>query len=149
MSQKTDGKTQSYSYDKVNRLKTAQEGSGPNYWKQEFDYDRFGNRRFNSSTTTNVLGSNPQIDQATNRFLTTEGYVYDEAGNLRQEPGKSYKYDAENRLTDFNTGAASYGYDGDGKRVKKAVGAEVTVFVYNIAGQLVAECGNASVEFVC
>jgi RHS repeat-associated protein len=138
--------TQSYTYDEVNRLKTAQEGSGQNYWKQEFDYDRFGNRRFNAATTSNVLGPNPQIDEATNRFLQSEGYVYDEAGNLRQEPGKSYKYDAESRLTEFNSGSATYSYDGDGRRVRKAVGTDVTVFVYNIAGQLVAEYRNTPVE---
>jgi RHS repeat-associated protein len=93
-----------------------------------------------------VLGPNPQIDQTTNRFLTSEGYIYDEAGNLRQEPGKSYKYDAESRLTEFNNGSALYFYDGDGRRVKKAAGTDVTVFVYNIAGQLVAEYRNTPVE---
>jgi RHS repeat-associated protein len=143
----SNGGTQTYTYDEVNRLKTAEEGSGQNYWKQEFDYDRFGNRRFNTTnTTSNVLGPNPQIDEATNRFLASEGYLYDEAGNLRQEPGKSYKYDAESRLTEFNSGSALYFYDGDGRRVKKAVGTDVTVFVYNIAGQLVAEYRNTPVE---
>ncbi len=34
---------------------------------------------------------------------------------------------------------ANYFYDGDGRRVKKVVGTVTTVFVYNVAGQLIAE----------
>src|SRR6185503_15024165 len=33
----------------------------------------------------------------------------------------------------------NYFYDGDGRRVKKIVGNDTTVFVYNVAGQLIAE----------
>ncbi|OLE52997.1 MAG: hypothetical protein AUG51_15170 [Acidobacteria bacterium 13_1_20CM_3_53_8] len=36
---------------------------------------------------------------------------------------------------------ASYFYDGDGRRVKKVVGSNTTVFVYNAGGQLIAEYG--------
>lgn len=35
--------------------------------------------------------------------------------------------------------SVSYGYDGDGRRVKKVTGGVTTVFVYNVAGQLIAE----------
>src|SRR6185503_2971871 len=42
--------TQSYIYDSLNRLATAQENNG-NSWKQNFDYDRYGNRKLISGTT--------------------------------------------------------------------------------------------------
>jgi RHS repeat-associated protein len=48
-------------------------------------------------------------------------------------------YDAENRQIKFNSTTQNYFYDGDGRRVKKIVGSATTVFVYNVAGQLIAE----------
>src|SRR5205085_3920593 len=47
--------TQTYSYDELNRLQMAEEkltGSGQaSQWKQTFTYDRFGNRKFDTSST--------------------------------------------------------------------------------------------------
>ena len=44
-----------------------------------------------------------------------------------------YKYDAENRMREANGGAgnggATYVYDGDGRRVKKATDSESVIFV--------------------
>lgn len=52
-------------------------------------------------------------------------------------------YNGENKLVTYNGGAtnggANYVYDGDSKRVKKIVGNETTIFVYNAMGQMVAE----------
>jgi RHS repeat-associated protein len=45
----------------------------------------------------------------------------------------------EVKTTSTNATVARYEYDGSGKRVKKIVGSEITIFVYNAAGQLVAE----------
>ena len=64
---------QTYSYDSLNRLKSATENINGNQtpsWKQAFVYDRFGNRRFDEANTTvpssfsNI--TNPQILPATN-----------------------------------------------------------------------------------
>src|SRR6185503_3639998 len=38
----------------------------------------------------------------------------------------------------------NYFYDGDGRRVKKIVGNDTTVFVYNVAAQLIAEYASAT-----
>ncbi|MGA9772165.1 MAG: RHS repeat-associated core domain-containing protein [Blastocatellia bacterium] len=132
--------TQDYTYDGVNRLLVAQENNAAS-WKQTFTYDRYGNRRFDAANTTpiNVLGPNPTIDTATNRYAAGQGYSYDLAGNLKNEPGKIYDYDAENRLVNYNNGAAKYYYDGDGRRVKTVVGSVTTLYVYNASGQLIAE----------
>ncbi|HEX8140111.1 MAG TPA: RHS repeat-associated core domain-containing protein, partial [Pyrinomonadaceae bacterium] len=144
--------SQSYTYDPLNRLDTASESNGgAQTWQQRFTYDQFGNRRFNSAETTqNVLGPNPSISTANNR-ITESGYGYDAAGNLTNDPQHSYSYDGENRLqtndggANANSGvAATYVYDGDGRRVRKAVGLTSTLFVYNALGQLVAEYNGAA-----
>ena len=149
--------TQSYEYDPLNRLKTATEMSGATQtWKQTYIFDRWGNRNFSTGTTipdltnttqwpTNIY--NPQVDTATNRLTGGQGYEYDAAGNVTQDAtGKRFAYDAENKQTSFGTGGSSpnggsYYYDGDGQRVKKAlIGSQAeTIFIYNVAAQLVAE----------
>jgi RHS repeat-associated protein len=85
--------------------------------------------------------STPSVDPATNR-IDQSGFVYDAAGNLKQEATKSYDYDAENWQTRFNNGAVIYTYDGDGHRVKKVAPGNptvTTVFVYDVLGHLIAE----------
>jgi RHS repeat-associated protein len=143
---------QCYGYDSLNRLSTAEERSGgttcagTQQWKQAFSYDRYGNRNFDvANTTANVLGPNPTISQSTNRFTAGQNYGYDNAGNLTSDPTTPVNgiiYDAENRQTQYTkSGQATnyYLYDGDGHRVKKIDGSGTTVFVYNVAGQLIAE----------
>jgi hypothetical protein len=121
---------QTYAYDSLNRLQSATEISNSiQTWKQTFIYDRYGNRRFDMSQTTmpdpqsNQAITNPQIDQANNRFLQSQGYFYDAAGNLTQDAsGKRFFYDAENKQTKFyqsgnqndNNPDANYSYDGGG-----------------------------------
>ncbi|HEX7316667.1 MAG TPA: hypothetical protein VF297_22385 [Pyrinomonadaceae bacterium] len=144
--------TQSYYYDPLNRLDIAREakvtgGGEAEVWKQRFNYDRFGNRAFKSSETTdNVEGPQLSFGPASNR-ITTNGYDYDSAGNLTAAPNFTYQYDAENRMVTVNggtgnPGGAVYAYDGGGRRVKKVTGLETTVYVYNVTGQLVAEYSN-------
>jgi|GEM_PF-3594599 len=155
--------TQSYTYDELNRLKSAQEINGSTtVWKQTFSYDPFGNRRFDAANTTlpqitlqNETSTNPAISSANNR-ISTAGYRYDLAGNLECDPthpcGSTapfpayYQFDGDNRILTANGGVASGGstylYDGDGRRVKKIIGGptpSTTVFVYDIAGHMIAE----------
>lgn len=159
---------QTYTYDELNRLKSAEEtNNGAALWKQTYLYDRFGNRRFDKDntnlpqiTTPNENVTNPTISTANNRISGT-GYRYDTGGNLECDPTHPcgavspftafYDYDAENRLKTANggsaNGGATYLYDGHGRRVKKIVGganAGTTVFVYNVAGQLIAEYGDVA-----
>ncbi|MBZ5554006.1 MAG: hypothetical protein LAO21_14900 [Acidobacteriia bacterium] len=148
--------TQGYCYDKLNRLTGIYEPvvSGQcqtSGWSQMYDYDQYGNRTnvqsppYLSNPPTVVPA--PAIDSSTNRFQAGTGFGYDNAGNLTQAPsGVSYSYDAENRLTNFSNGTATYAYDGDGRRVKKTVQSAIatTVFVYNVLGQLVAEYCSGS-----
>ncbi|KXK00613.1 MAG: cell well associated RhsD protein, partial [Acidobacteria bacterium OLB17] len=145
---------QSYTYDELNRLKSAVEnvtpagGTASQSWKQTFAFDRYGNRNFNEANTTTIPQGclaavcNPQIDPATNRLV---GYGFDSAGNTTTDAGgQTFIYDGENKQVQVNNAqgvVGQYLYDGDGKRVKKIVPStgEVTVFVYDAGGKLVAE----------
>lgn len=110
-------------------------------WTEDYGYDRFGNR------TDGVA-----ITKTRNRINET-GYAYDGPGNLLSEPAgpgttKVYKYNAENKMWRAeipNAPAATYVYDGEGRRVKKIVGTTVTRFVYGVNGELVAEYDGAGV----
>jgi RHS repeat-associated protein len=145
--------TQNYTYDMLNRLKSATEtvsGNANPTWKQTFNYDIYGNRRFDAVNTTTLPANNgiynPNIG-ADNKFLVSEGYNYDSEGNLTNNPeSQLFQYDAENRQTQVtNTVAqttANYQYDGSGKRVRKTFGNEETIFVYDAFGKMIAEYSN-------
>ncbi|MET0649343.1 MAG: RHS repeat-associated core domain-containing protein [Pyrinomonadaceae bacterium] len=149
---------QTYEYDELNRLKTAEEKTdSTSNWKQVYTYDRFGNRTLAAGTTypaTLNTVNNPAVSAVTNRISSAD-YSYDPAGNLLCDPdhqcvqGQSspipyYAYDAENKMKtaggSYDDGGTSYSNDGDGRRVKKATyNGEVTVFVYDVMGRVVAE----------
>jgi RHS repeat-associated protein len=58
---------------------------------------------------------------------------------MTAEPGKTYQYDAENRLLSINSGAvATYVYNAEGQRVRKISGGTTTEYIYG-AGGVVAE----------
>ncbi|HEY0429715.1 MAG TPA: RHS repeat-associated core domain-containing protein [Pyrinomonadaceae bacterium] len=156
---------QTYTYDSLNRIHDAKEMIGTTEtWKQTFTYDRYGNRNFDEADTTtlpkNCSGQvcaadvplvNPSINTTTNKNQLN-GYVYDNSGNtIKDAQSRKFTYDAENKQTkvenvDSNGNPIStvgeYFYDGDGKRVKKIAGTEVTIFVYDAAGKLAAEYSN-------
>ncbi|HEX8000712.1 MAG TPA: RHS repeat-associated core domain-containing protein [Pyrinomonadaceae bacterium] len=153
---------QTYTYDQLNRLRSAQETGGTTtHWKQTFNYDLYGNRSIDiglennqPKTTPSLVGPNPSISPSTNRIVrrvnSSELYQYDDAGNLTMDQtGNTFSYDAENKQTSYTlpnsqTASATYFYDGSGRRVKKVVGNQTTFFVYNTAGRLVAEYSNAA-----
>src|SRR6185312_6923405 len=75
---------------------------------------------------------------------------YDGAGNMASLMGSNFSYDAENRVTTAaqpGIGTVTYTYDGDGRRVMKAVSTGLqTVYVYDIGGKLVAEYSSGAVS---
>lgn len=146
--------TQTFEYDQLNRIKKVSEGTA---WKQEFIYDRYGNRRVDvdpEHTTPSLSPKAFEVQTSTNRLLAPgdtnldEPYRqmrYDPAGNLTKDSytGQGERtYDAENHLTSAvstGSGSASYKYDGDGKRVRRNVDGVETWQVYGIGGELIAE----------
>jgi len=149
--------TQTFQYDQLNRLSYAAEhnngvyNDGARAWYQTFDYDRYGNRGINvANTSDNVGAANTALQLAdfsvANNRITRPDFVYDAAGNLIAEPGKSYTYDAENRIvmaTVAGGAASQYFYDGNGRRVKKIVGGVGTRFEYGAGGELIADWNDA------
>jgi RHS repeat-associated protein len=98
------------------------------------------------------------FDANTNRLVESAGQVgYDATGNQTTHGGWTLAYDAEGRIkaaTPSSGNAATYEYDGDGRRVKKTVGSTATWFVYDVTGQLAAEytvagpTGNAETHYL-
>jgi len=140
---------QSFTYDALNRLLSGTETqNGAQTWKQTYGYDRYGNRWFDAANTTaTVLGplTSASDFNASNNRIVKPGYSYDQAGNLTAEPGKSYAYDAENRLTSAIASGVTttYVYDGEGRRVRKNAGGVITRMIYNHLGQLIAEYNDS------
>ncbi|MFN0139497.1 MAG: hypothetical protein ACKVQW_05355, partial [Pyrinomonadaceae bacterium] len=143
--------TQKYYYDSLNRIDDSTETIGTTQtWRQDFTYDRYGNRRFNESNTTmpasfaNPAITNPTISTTNNR-INAGGYSFDNSGNTTTNANsQTFIYDAENKqIQASNTSGiiGQYWYDGDGRRIKKYVPStgETTIFVYDAAGQTVAE----------
>ncbi len=117
---------QSYTYDSLNRLKTADEKpqgwtdctSDPTKcWSQEFSYDRFGNRNFVEAPTTTLPKNcgtsvctadkkivNPAINISNNRLSTGDGYLFDNAGNTTKDAQlRRFTYDGENKQVKVET----------------------------------------------
>lgn len=134
-------------------------------YKNKFNYDRFGNQYRNSAEqtgptggnvlpaqiteSTNSTGDNGDIDKNTNRLTTATGTIYDEAGNITKDVkfrNFDYVYDANNRLVQAQSNVsgvtpveATSVYDALGQRVATQIGNAWRVFVYDIAGQMIAE----------
>jgi RHS repeat-associated protein len=154
--------TQFYAYDSLNRLQSATEDNpnGPANWKQSYIYDRYGNRTIDQNSA-NTYGNgipkpNFDLETGTNRLLgpgdlvlpeSSRSMRYDAAGNLWKDTysgsALTRTYDAENRMTQETQAnsyiAGVYSYDGDGRRVKRNVGAVETWQVYGVGGELIAE----------
>ncbi|MCO6511014.1 MAG: RHS repeat protein, partial [Aridibacter famidurans] len=122
---------QTYSYDPLNRIKTAEEviDQSPTVsFKQTFLYDRYGNRNFDdedpSNTTTLTWGclngqdpaicpedrerENPEIEKSTNRIkeLQPDG-----------DQQKDYEYDAGGN-TILDPDGRQFFYDGENKQIR-------------------------------
>ena len=155
----TQLETQSYSYDELNRLKTAVAGG----WRQTYVFDRYGNRALLSGTVNgNYVPDQPGAAQvATDSSAQVEaqfvsnrwsGATVDPAGNgnVTQPATGAFPqltYDGENRIVSAVTGPGgtmSFGYDGEGRRVTKTVGAVTTTYVHDALGRVAAECGGVA-----
>jgi RHS repeat-associated protein len=121
--------TTSYGYDAFNRLVAASRPGDVRF----YTYDEWGNLRSTPGRTLSYT-NNASGAPATNRLNAvtwsggTVNYGYDAAGNMTSEGATTYTYDAAGRMTAVSGySGGSYGFDGDGKRVKKSEGG-VTVY---------------------
>ena len=143
---------QQYKYDALYRLTEAKEAAGSTQnWKQEFGYDRYGNRTsynkfLGTSAQTLTAKEKPTIDVSNNRFNSGQGYNYDKAGNILSNfEGWQFTFNGDNKQTEVKDSAGNvigtYFYNGDGMRIKKVTNSETVVFVYS-GGKKVAEYSN-------
>jgi|GEM_PF-1128542 len=112
--------TMNYSYDDTYQL-TGVSGSQT----YSYGYDAAGNRR-NANGVSYTPNSINQYD-----FVGTQPYDYDKNGNLTSDGFFTYSYDLDNRLiiaTAAGTTVA-YTFDGEGKRIARAVDGVTTNFV--------------------
>jgi RHS repeat-associated protein len=157
-------RSQSFSYDQLNRLTSAQNAGtdcsqkplngGTKFWGNNYVYDSWGNLTQKIPTKCQSESLNAYAD-VQNRLHMISGadFQYDAAGNMTYNVAgplapQSYSYDAENRIT----GAAgfTYTYDADGNRVEKSNGSTGTIYWYMSPG-IVAESdltGSLTSEYV-
>ena len=133
--------TQSFSYDALHRLSTAQASGATGYGgysQKNYGYNAIGNLTHFESTTQNQYYQDAAHKHAVTHIGGTapgnQKYWYDANGNATRRISGSQditlSYDAENRLTAMSGGVtSSYVYDGDGKRGKETISGATRAFV--------------------
>jgi RHS repeat-associated protein len=128
--------TQTFTYDFLDRLVTAQAsgGSGGTYGPENYTYNTIGNLMSKGGVSYGY--NDPAHKHAVTHLGGVQKYWYDANGNQTKRVigSDTYDlvYDAENRLTQVKKNGsviASFVYDGDGKRVKATVNGVTTVYV--------------------
>ncbi|MDJ0710061.1 MAG: RHS repeat-associated core domain-containing protein [Woeseiaceae bacterium] len=121
----------------------AQHSTGEALDGLRFAYGANGNResRVTSTATTSYI-----YDMASNRLSSIDGgsIQRDLVGNRTAAVGgiRTYGYSDANRLNevkDSGVTAATYVHNALGQRTKKSVGSSTTIFLYDLAGNLLAE----------
>jgi len=156
---KDSTRSQTFTYDTLNRILTAQTPTGSHAWGISFTnssggqgIDAFGNLTQTSQISSKPLAMsvNQQVNTA-NQF-TLLGYGYDAAGNVLSDglssgcSGYGYSWNAEEMQSCAN--GITYAYNGDDARVKKSSG---TLYWGGEAGDALAESdlsGNLTSEYV-
>jgi RHS repeat-associated protein len=138
--------TQTFTYDALDRLQTAQAsgGTGGTYALETYTYDQIGNIKskpgvgvytYTASATGCVAGT-PAIKPHAVRYAGSYSFTYDCNGNMISRADSigtfTQQWDKENRLiTVTGSATASFVYDGDGNRVKATLGPTTTVYIGN------------------
>ena len=126
--------TQTFTYDALDRLKTAvaSGGSGGTYGTQTYSYNAIGNMTNNGSGTLSYPTNGVRPHAVTGWNGNTYGYDANGNQTTRTSGGSTATrtYDAENRLTTVSgADSASFVYDGDGNRIKATPGNSTTYYV--------------------
>ena len=145
-----NGRTVTYTYDALYRLTNETIANNPvNNGAVSYTYDPVGNRLSRNSTLAPVPNATQTFDD-NDRLI---GESYDANGNVTSSAGTAYAYDFEDRLSEVNSGAVAFIYDGDGNRVSKTVGGVTTKYLvddHNPTGhpQVVEEVVGGTVQRV-
>ena len=119
-----------YGYDALRRLLTATNIDTAAH-SRSYTYDTVGNMLTNSGVTGTYNYPTPGSDRP--HAVTAIGswsYTYDANGNMTAGAGRTYTYNGENRPTQIDTQAYSYGPDGERwKTVDSAPGGGTTLYL--------------------
>ena len=149
----------SYEYDNVGRLVISHSGAearahaysgqwgtqdGP--YSQGYDYDVWGNVTHKYGWGGEVQGGSPTASTDITYAYTgnrRNGFSYDASGNLTNDLGQTFTYDAtgQQATASYSGYSLTQSYDGDGLRVKKNDNGTVTYYLRSsvLGGQVVAE----------
>ena len=135
--------SRSYGYDPLNRIQSMSDSaSGQACQGMSWTIDAWGNMTNQTGTKgtcynfSSAVGTNNQLQS---------GYQYDAAGNMTYDGTHHYTYDAENRITQVDSGStASYVYDANGRRVRKSTGSGFTEYSYGLNGSVQGEYNGSS-----
>jgi RHS repeat-associated protein len=121
------GRTANWTYDGIYRLTNEAISLSPagNNGSVGYGLDPVGNRQTETSSITGLASGSFTFNA--DDQLSTE--TYDANGNTLTSGGKSFAYDAENKLVSMNGGAVTIAYDGFGNRVAKTVGGVTTRYL--------------------
>jgi RHS repeat-associated protein len=130
-----NNRTQTYTYDPLNRLLTAQSTatSGADCWGQGFGSYNATSPTLpladdvlnNQLLVTSLKCSSPAPNWSVNSYnqIWNSGYTFGNSGGNTADGGTyTYTYDAENRLTSVVTGSGTYCYKYDGNDLRDQKG---------------------------
>ncbi len=149
-------RTQSFTYDPLNRLGSAQNAGTDctqllpdghtKFWGNNYGYDAWGNLL--QEVTTKCSAENLSVTANANNQLV--GNSYDAAGNMTGDGLHNYTYDAGDLLK--TVGTTTYWYDADGQRFQKWLnGSGSKTYWYGVGGEVLAEgdaAGHLTSEYV-
>jgi len=149
-------RTQSFTYDPLNRLASAQNAGTDctqllpdghtKFWGNTYGYDAWGNLL--QEVPTKCSAENLSVTANSNNQLV--GNSYDAAGNTTGDGLHSYTYDAGDLLK--TVGTTTYWYDADGQRFQKWLnGSGSKTYWYGMGGEVLAEgdaAGHLNSEYV-
>ncbi|HRG76336.1 MAG TPA: RHS repeat-associated core domain-containing protein [Leptospiraceae bacterium] len=138
------GNSQTYEYDKYNRITSATGLYGMDKKQATETYEYTDGGRLTHKANLDLFYEDPNHIHATTRakvktILNTTydvNYKYDDAGNMVQRDDEIFKYDSENKLTqvDKTVGdTVNYLYEHTGNRIRKSR-TSTNEAVYNING---------------
>ena len=124
-----------YTYDAVDRLVTAQQGT-PATHNYQYGYDSLGNR---TAALVDGAASSLAYGVTSNRLDSMVGAV--PSTYFNGLASVSFVYNNANRLTEVQSSGtlATYSVNALGQRVRKVAGATTTIFAYDEKGHLLGE----------
>lgn len=137
------GATQVFSYDLLDRIKTAM---GP-WGIQTWNYDAAGNRMTEQHgpgiTTYTYNASTQRLSSLSG--ATSESFTYDNAGRLTADSRGTYTYAPRGQLASVTSPSvtASYTYAPDATRLVRTVNNVTTYTTHSAGGQVLSEYQNS------